>query len=118
MLTQFSQLAAGQPMPAHERLRTPLRAAARGLRAAARACAIADGWLAAKLPDAAPGWAATGVWGGRPSWRAAPVCPAADQILLNASTPHPRSTGTRPPPVTFPRFGVSLAVTSSRTQPM
>jgi hypothetical protein len=64
MLTQFSQLAAGQPMPAHERLRTPLRAAARGLRAAARACAIADGWLAAKLPDAAPGWAATGVWAG------------------------------------------------------
>ena len=49
MLTQFSQLAAGQPMPAHERLR-----------AAARACAIADGWLA----DAAPGWAATGVWAG------------------------------------------------------
>ena len=62
MLTQFSQLAVGQPMPAHERLRTPLRAVARGLRAAARACAIADGWLAAKLPDAAPGWAATGVW--------------------------------------------------------
>jgi hypothetical protein len=64
MLTQFSQLAAGQPMPAHERLRTPLRAVARGLRAAGRACAIADGWLAAKLPDAAPGWAATGVWAG------------------------------------------------------
>jgi hypothetical protein len=64
MLTQFSQLAAGQPMPAHERLRTPLRAVARGLRAAARACAIADGWLAAQLPDAAPGWAATGVWAG------------------------------------------------------
>jgi hypothetical protein len=55
MLTQFSLLAAGQPMPAHERLRTPLRAVARGLR---------DGWLAAKLPDAAPGWAATGVWAG------------------------------------------------------
>jgi hypothetical protein len=64
MLTQFSQLAAGQPMPAHERLRTPLRAIARGLRAAARACAIADAWLAAKLPYAAPGWAATGVWAG------------------------------------------------------
>lgn len=64
MLTQFTQLAAGQPMPAHERLRTPLRAVARGLRAAARACAIADAWLTAKLPDAAPGWAATGVWAG------------------------------------------------------
>jgi hypothetical protein len=64
MLTQFSELAAGQPMPAHERLRTPLRAVARGIRAAGTACAIADGWLAAKLPDAAPGWAATGVWAG------------------------------------------------------
>ena len=64
MLAQFSQLAAGQPMPAHERRRTPLRVIARGVRAAAMACAIADGWLGAKLPDAAPGWAATGVWAG------------------------------------------------------
>jgi len=64
MLTQFSQLAAGRPMPAHERLRAPLPAVARGLRAAARACAIADGWLTARLSDAAPGWAATGVWAG------------------------------------------------------
>jgi hypothetical protein len=64
MLTQFSQLAAGQPMPAHERRRTPLRVAARWVRAAGMACAIADGWLAAKLPDAAPAWAATGVWAG------------------------------------------------------
>jgi hypothetical protein len=64
MLTQFTELAADQPMPAHERLRTPLRAAARGLCVAARACAIADAWLTAKLPDAAPGWAATGVWAG------------------------------------------------------
>lgn len=64
MLTQFSQCAAGQPMPAHERLRTPLRVLARAVRAAGTACAIADGWLAAKLPDAAPGWAATGVWAG------------------------------------------------------
>jgi hypothetical protein len=64
MLTQFSELAVGQPMPAHERLRTPLRVLARGIRAAGVACAIADGWLAARLPDAAPGWAATGVWAG------------------------------------------------------
>lgn len=64
MLTQFSERALGQPMPAHERLRTPLRTVARGVRAAGIACAIADGWLAAKLPDAAPGWAATGVWAG------------------------------------------------------
>ena len=64
MLTQFSERAAGQPMPAHERMRTPLRTLARGIRAAGAACAIADGWLAAKLPDAAPGWAATGVWAG------------------------------------------------------
>ena len=64
MLTQFSERAASQPMPAHERLRTPLRTIARGIRAAGIACAIADGWLAAKLPDAAPGWAATGVWAG------------------------------------------------------
>lgn len=64
MLTQFSQRAAGQPMPAHERLRTPLRVLARAVRAAGTACATADGWLAAKLPDAAPGWAATGVWAG------------------------------------------------------
>ena len=64
MLDQFSQLAAGQPMPAHERRRTPLRVIARGVRSAAMACAIADGWLGAKLPDAAPGWAATGVWAG------------------------------------------------------
>ena len=64
MLTQFSELAVGQPMPAHERLRTPFRVVARGVHAAATACAIADGWLAARLPDAAPGWAATGVWAG------------------------------------------------------
>lgn len=64
MLAQFSQRAAGQPMPAHERLRTPLRVLARAVRAAGTACATADGWLAAKLPDAAPGWAATGVWAG------------------------------------------------------
>jgi hypothetical protein len=82
MLAQFTQLAAGQPMPAHERLRSPLgqaQAAARavgarlaaafgavrrGLRLAATACASADRWLAARLPDAAPGWAATGVWAG------------------------------------------------------
>jgi hypothetical protein len=64
MLSQFSQLAAGQPMPAHEQRRTPLRVAARGVRAAGTACAIADGWLASKLPNAAPGWAATGVWEG------------------------------------------------------
>jgi hypothetical protein len=80
LLTQFTRLAAGQPMPAHERLRTPLgqaRAAGRtvsallaaafgavrrGLGLAATACASADRWLAARLPDAAPGWAATGVW--------------------------------------------------------
>jgi hypothetical protein len=64
MLAQFSQRAAGQPMPAHERLRTPLRVLARAVRAAGTACATADSWLAAKLPDAAPGWAATGVWAG------------------------------------------------------
>lgn len=64
MLTQFNQRAAGQPMPAHEQLRSPLRVFARAVRAAGTACAIADGWLAAKLPDAAPGWAATGVWAG------------------------------------------------------
>ena len=64
MMTQFSELAVGQPMPAHERLRTPLRAVARAIRAAGTACVIADGWLAAKLPDAAPGWSATGVWAG------------------------------------------------------
>jgi hypothetical protein len=67
-------------MPAHERLRTPLsragallaapfRAVLRGLRLAATACAIADRWLAAQLPDAAPGWAATGVWAGLPADR-------------------------------------------------
>jgi hypothetical protein len=82
MLAQFSRLAAGQPMPAQERLRTPLglaRAAVRGaglvlaaafgavlrgLRLAMTACAIADRWLAARLPDAAPGWTAAGVWAG------------------------------------------------------
>jgi hypothetical protein len=69
MLTQFTQLAAGQPMPGHERLRTPLRAVARGLRAAARGCAVADAWLTAQLSDAAPGWAATGVWAGVQSAR-------------------------------------------------
>lgn len=75
LLTEFTRLAAGQPMPTHERLRTPLsragallaapfRAALHGVRLAAAACAIADRWLAARLPDAAPGWAATGVWAG------------------------------------------------------
>jgi hypothetical protein len=75
LLTEFTRLAAGQPMPAHERLRTPLRRAGallaapfaallRGVRLAAAACATADRWLAARLPDAAPGWAATGVWAG------------------------------------------------------
>ncbi len=82
LLTQFTRLSAGQPMPAHERLRTPLGhvrvavhavatllAAAFGavgsaLRLAATGCVVADRWLAARLPDAAPGWAATGVWAG------------------------------------------------------
>ncbi len=82
LLTQFTRLAKGQPMPAHERLRTPLgraRAAVRavaallaaalgavgrGVQLAATGCVIADRWLAARLPDAAPGWTATGVWAG------------------------------------------------------
>jgi hypothetical protein len=89
-------------MPAHERLRTPLgqaRAAGRavsallvtafgavrrGLGLAATACASADRWLAARLPDAAPGWAATGVWAG--IQRAGRGCPTADLCFLNAST--------------------------------
>ncbi len=75
LLAEFTELAAGQPLPAHEQVRTPLsrpgallaapfRAVLRGVRLAATGCAIADRWLAARLPDAAPGWAATGVWAG------------------------------------------------------
>jgi hypothetical protein len=68
MLTAFSRLSAGEPMPAQERLRTPLgrifHALLRGICATLAVCAAADRWLAAQLPDAAPGWAATGVWAG------------------------------------------------------
>jgi hypothetical protein len=68
MLTVFSRLAAGEPMPAQERLRSPLGrvfgALFRGICAALAACAAADRWLAAQLPDAAPGLAATGIWAG------------------------------------------------------
>jgi hypothetical protein len=68
MLAVFSRLAAGEPMPAQERLRTPLGrifgALLRGACATLAACAAADRWLAAQLPDAAPGLAPAGVWAG------------------------------------------------------
>jgi hypothetical protein len=86
MLTLFARLAAREQMPVHERLRTPrsggwgaavrpvrrmgaliVRALGRlgdGLRTAAAACAAADRWLAARLPEAAPGITAAGVWAG------------------------------------------------------
>ena len=86
MLTLFARLTARERMPAHERLGTPrsrgwsapvrpadgmgaliIRTLGRlgtGLRAAAAACAAADRWLAAQLPDAAPGITAAGIWAG------------------------------------------------------
>lgn len=68
MLTVFTRLAAGQPMPAQERLRSPVGRVSgrllRGVCASLAACAAADRWLAAQLPDAAPGWTAAGVWAG------------------------------------------------------
>jgi len=68
MLAVFTRLAAGEPMPAQERLRSPLGQVfgtlLRGTCAILAACAAADRWLAAQLPDAAPGWTAAGVWAG------------------------------------------------------
>ena len=68
ILTVFTRLTAGEPVPAQERLRSPLgRVSAtllRGICAILAACAAADRWLGAQLPDAAPGWTAAGVWAG------------------------------------------------------
>jgi len=68
MLTVFTRLAAGEPMPAQERLRSRvgriLGTLLRGICAILAACAAADRWLATQLPDAAPGWTAAGVWAG------------------------------------------------------
>ena len=68
MLTVFTRLAASEPMPVQERLQSPLGQVfgtlLRGTCAILAACAAADRWLAAQLPDAAPGWTAAGVWAG------------------------------------------------------
>jgi hypothetical protein len=68
MLTVFTRLAASEPLPAQERLRSPVgrvfAVLLRGICAALAACAAADQWLAAQLPEAAPGLTASGVWAG------------------------------------------------------